>query len=105
MDRRKFLTCIMGITAGLGLAGADTAAFQKLARTGPAENQTARYKVNGFTCVTCATGLEVMLRELQGVISAHASYPEATVVIGFDQNLTSEQKLKDFIAGCGFSVA
>jgi copper chaperone CopZ len=105
MDRRKFLTRIMGTTASFGLAGAGTAAVHKLAGTGPTENQTVQYKVKGFTCITCATGLEVMLRELQGVVRAHASYPEATVVIGFDQDLTSVQKLKDFIAGCGFSIA
>lgn len=105
MDRRKFLTRIMGTTASLGLAAAGTAAGHKLASTSPTENQTVRYKIIGFTCITCATGLEVMLRELQGVVRAHASYPESTVVIGFDQDLTSEQKLKGFIAGCGFSVA
>ena|ERR1044071_1390728 len=105
MNRRKFLTRIVGTTAGLGLAGAGPEVVQKLAKTRNTENQTVTYNVQGFTCVTCATGLEVMLRELQGVIRVHASYPEAKVVIGFDQSLTSEQKLKEFIVSCGFFVA
>jgi len=50
-------------------------------------------------------GLEVMLRGLNGVTRAKASYPEANVAIGFDANLTSEKTLRDFIAKCGFSVA
>jgi len=55
--------------------------------------------------VTCAVGLEVMLRGLKGVTRANASYPEARVVIGFDSNLTTEKALKDFVASCGFLVA
>jgi hypothetical protein len=49
-------------------------------------------------------GLEVMLRQQKGVTRANASYQENKVVIGFDADLTSEKSLKDFIAGCGFSV-
>lgn len=95
----------MGATAGLGLAGAGALAINKLAPTGPRENQSVTYKVKGFTCVTCATGLEVMLMQQPGVARARASYPDATVVIGFDKNLISETALKEFIASCGFSVA
>jgi hypothetical protein len=87
------------------LAGAGTMAIPKLAKTGPAENRSISYNVKGFSCVTCATGLEVMLREQKGVVRAQASYPEAAVVIGFDENLTSEAALQKFIAGCGFSIA
>ncbi len=93
----------MGITASLGLAGTGSLAVHKLAKVGPVENESVRYAVRGFTCVTCATGLEVMLRKQKGVVRARANYPEATVVIGFDRNLTSEQALNEFIAGCGFS--
>jgi hypothetical protein len=39
------------------------------------ENRTVVYKVNGFTCIACAVGLEVMLRGLKGVTRANASYP------------------------------
>jgi copper chaperone CopZ len=105
MNRRRFLNRVMGTAAGLGLAGTGTMAIHKLAKAGPVETRSVSYKIKGFTCVTCATGLEVMLREQKGVAWAQASYPEATVIIGFDENLTSESTLKEFIAGCGFSVA
>ena len=46
-----------------------------------------------------------MLRGLKGVVRVKASYPEARVVIGFDEKLTSEKRLKEFISKCGFPVA
>jgi copper chaperone CopZ len=104
MNRRKFFARMMGATAGLGIVGAGSMAIYKADKIDPLENATVSYTVKGFACVTCATGLEIMLRELKGVARAHASYPDATVVIGFDRNLISEQALKEFIADCGFSV-
>lgn len=104
MNRRNFLNRAMGAAAGLGVAGASTAAINKLFQSGPKENRSLSYKVKGFTCVTCATGLEVMLLQQPGVARARASYPDATVVIGFDENLTSEETLRKFIASCGFSI-
>lgn len=95
MDRRKFICRVtVGSAAGLSLAEA-----------APKENRSVIYKVKGFTCITCAVGLEVMLRGLKGVARANASYPGAKVVIAFDSNLTTEKTLQAFIAKCGFSVA
>ena len=96
MDRRNFI-CSITTGASAGLTAADAAPRK--------ENRSVTYKVKGFTCITCAVGLEVMLRGLNGVARAKASYPEANVAIGFDANVTSEQTLRDFIAKCGFSVA
>lgn len=88
MNRRNF---ICQVTA----TGADTAR----------ENRSVVYKIEGFTCVTCAVGLETMLRGLSGVTRAKAGYPERKVEIGFDGNLIAEKSLKDFIAARGFSAA
>jgi anaerobic selenocysteine-containing dehydrogenase len=105
MNRRKFLNRVMGgaagTAAGLGLAKAGL----KLVDAAPRENHSVAYQVKGFTCVTCATGLEVMLRQQQGVVRATASYPEAKVLIGFDKNHISEEAIREFIASCGFTVA
>jgi len=95
MDRRNFI-CGVGVVGAAGLTAADAAAR---------ETTSVAYKVKGFTCITCAVGLEVMLRQQKGVTRAKASYPQNSVVIGFDGKLTSEKTLKEFIAGCGFSVA
>ncbi len=105
MDRRTFISRVMtgvaGTTVGIGVAKAGL----PLADPAVTEKQTVAYEVKGFTCITCATGLEVMLRRQKGVARADASYADARVVIGFDESLTSEDKLKEFIASCGFTVA
>jgi copper chaperone CopZ len=96
MDRRKFICRITAGTAGR-LNVVESAAAK--------ENRTVVYNVEGFTCITCAVGLEVMLRTQKGVTRASASYPDKKVAIGLDADLTSEKTLKDFIASCGFTVS
>lgn len=88
MFRRDF---IQGI-AGTGAATASGA------------RKTVRYRVKGFSCVTCAVGLEVMLREKEGVASAKATYPAGEVTIGFDPAVVSEEALKSFIRETGFMI-
>jgi copper chaperone CopZ len=97
MNRRNFICQVTASSATAGISVASAAAAK--------ENRSVVYRVNGFTCVTCAVGVEVMLRGLKGVTRANASYPEKKVAIGFDRDLTSEKTLKEFIAACGFSVA
>jgi hypothetical protein len=105
MDRRKFLSRLIvgaaGATTGIGLAKAGLGHAKAISK----ESRVVDYKVQGFTCITCATGLEVMLLQQKGVTQANASYPEARVVIGFDEELTSEDTVRQFISSCGFSVA
>ena len=96
MDRRDFI-CRVTAAGAAGMNLAEAAAIK--------ETKTVTYRVKGFSCVTCAVGLEVMLRQQKGVTRATATYPEGRVVIGFDENVTSEKALKEFIVQCGFSVA
>ncbi|MCK6544586.1 hypothetical protein L6R52_01825 [Myxococcota bacterium] len=63
------------------------------------------FQVKGFTCVTCAVGLDTMLREQPGVASSKARWPEGDVVIAFDASVTSEEQLRTFIdRTTGFTV-
>jgi Cu+-exporting ATPase len=82
------------------LAGAGTLAAAELAHTG--ETKTVSYRVKGFTCVTCAVGLETMLREQKGVKWVKATYPEALVTIRYDASSVSEPTLRGFISDLGF---
>ena len=107
MNRRKFLYAVVvgagGATAaGIGLAKTSLGEREEEFR---ANRSSVTYSIKGFTCVTCATGLEVMLRREEGVVSASASYPEENVTVGFDERMISEDRIKKFIASCGFSVA
>ena len=96
MDRRNFIQRAT-VAGASGITAASAA---------PAEaNKTATFQVKGFTCITCAIGLEVVLREQKGVVRAKASYPEQRVVIGFDSTATSEDALRTFInKTTGFTV-
>ena len=99
MDRRKFLS---GVTAA---AGATAVGVETASAATAKETRSVTWHVKGFTCITCSVGLEVMLRGLNGVTRATASYPENKVTVGFDEHLMKEQTIREFISVCGFTVA
>lgn len=68
------------------------------------DTQTITYKVKGFTCVTCAVGLETLLRKAKGVVWVKASYPDASAIIKYQPAAVTEDQLKRFIAEMGFSA-
>ncbi len=88
MERRDF---IQRIAAG----GAATAAQG-------AADKTAVFQVKGFTCVTCAIGLEVVLKGLKGVRTCKATYPEGKVTVGYDAAAVTEDKILALIGKTGF---
>jgi copper chaperone CopZ len=96
MFRRQFIhrMTLTGV-GGLAISGSAKAADGYKAVT---------YQVEGFTCVTCAVGLEVMLRRENGVARAEASYPKRSVLIEFDPALVTERALNQYIGEMGFSV-
>src|ERR1700745_3615845 len=104
MDRRRFLyhvvTGMAGTTTAFALTEASFGADARAAR----EKRSIAYQVKGFTCATCAVGLETMLLQQKGVTQASASYSDARVVIVFDRNLTSDKELRESLASCGFAV-
>ncbi len=95
MFRRRFIQSITFAGAG-SLAGAGVAEAKG--------NKTVIYQIKGFTCVTCAVGLETLLRRKKGIARAEASYPNATVVIEFDPDLVSDQSMRELISEMGFRV-
>jgi len=52
------------------------------------------YKAERFTCKGCAFGLEVKLREQDGIKLALATYPECKVVVEFDDTLIGDEQIK-----------
>jgi copper chaperone CopZ len=105
MIRRQFikLAALTGAT-GLATLGTLDSLEKKESKDEPdtRATRTVGWHVRGFTCVTCAVGLEVMLRQQKGVRSAEASYPNTTVTVQFYPELVSEAKLRAFIAEIGF---
>ncbi|MGA2576513.1 MAG: heavy metal-associated domain-containing protein [Bryobacteraceae bacterium] len=62
------------------------------------------YRIRGFSCITCAVGLETMLRQQKGIVRANTSYPDAKATIEFDPQLVTGNWLRAFIADKGFTV-
>jgi copper chaperone CopZ len=93
MIRRKFLSLMT-------LAGASGLATLKAATT--LEKKTVTYKISGFTCITCAVGLETLLQREKGIIAAKASYPEAIAIVTYDPKSISETSIVEAIESMGF---
>jgi copper chaperone CopZ len=93
MIRRQFLKAFTA-------AGAATLApLEAMAAT-----NTVTYKVKGFTCITCATGLDTLLGQQKGVASSKSTYPEGKVTVVFNPSRISPEAIVAFIRELGFQV-
>jgi anaerobic selenocysteine-containing dehydrogenase len=63
---------------------------------------TVTYKVSGFSCVTCAVGLDVMMERQTGVAWSKSNYQEAKTTICYHPDLVNDDSLKNIIADMGF---
>jgi hypothetical protein len=88
MFRRQFI-------AGSAIAGG--CAF------GSAESTLVMH-VSGFSCPTCAVGLETLLSKEAGVLRAAATYPEGNVTIVYRPETIAEPKLRNLIKSFGFGI-
>jgi copper chaperone CopZ len=96
MFRRQF----MQFVATLGASSVAT-----IAAIHAKEMKTVTYVVKGFSCVTCAVGLDTMLQKHKEVAWSKSGYPDGIVTIQFDPKELSESQLKAFISEMGFTVA
>jgi len=95
MFRRRFLQLIT-------IAGAGS-----LAPLGSLASENAKsvvYRVKGFSCVTCATGLDTMLCKQSGVLSSMSTYPEGIVRVSYLPEKITEPWIVAFITDLGFTV-
>jgi copper chaperone CopZ len=95
MFRRRFLQLVTMASVG-GLAPLEGIAA--------GTSKTVTYMVKGFSCITCATGLDTMLSRQKGITSSKSTYPEGKVTVGFDPKQTNEQAIVTFIGSLGFKV-
>ncbi len=94
MIRRRFIELITLGTGSMAAIGAISAT----------EKETVTFHVTGYTCITCAVGLESLLRQEKGVAWAKANYSEANVAIKFDPKEVTQDSLKTYIASIGFKA-
>jgi Cu+-exporting ATPase len=95
MFRRRFLQF-------LAVSGAGALAFEA---KGTATAQTVVYQVKGFSCITCAVGLDTLLSKQKGILTSKSTYPEGKVTVKFDPEAIEQKSIEGFIAGMGFTVA
>jgi copper chaperone CopZ len=95
MFRRQFVQ-LMTLVGAAKLATIATAESNEI--------HTVTYRVKGFSCVTCAVGLDAMLQQQKGVRGSRSTYPDGRVVIKFDPKTVTVASLQAFIAGMGFAV-
>lgn len=97
MFRRQFMQ-LVALTGVGALSPVET-----IAASGP--RTTLILEVKGFTCPTCAVGLDTLLGRERGIVSSHSTYPEGKVVVVFDSQESSEQAIQKLIGEMGFTVA
>jgi len=98
MHRRSFIRTLAGSGAGVALLKLSTPEKR------PAENASVAWTVKGFTCVTCAVGLQTILQQHKGIARVEAAYPSGKVEIGFDSNEVTPPEIKRLIEDAGFGV-
>ena len=94
MFRRNFIQLVT-------LAGAGKA----FGAMGSGETKTVTYRIQGFSCITCAVGLDVMLERQKGVVRAKSNYNDARTTIVFHPEQVTESALRALIAEMGFRAA
>jgi Cu+-exporting ATPase len=67
-----------------------------------AKTKTVKYRIEGFTCITCAVGLDTLLKDQKGIVRSKSSYPERTAEIEYHPDLVNEEQIKSFIQELGF---
>jgi copper chaperone CopZ len=104
MIRRKFLQLVAlsgaGALAPLGAIAGTAAAADANAR-----GKTAVFQVKGFSCITCAVGLDTMFSRTKGILSSHSTYPEGEVTVRFDPGSINEAAVRAVITDAGFTIA
>lgn len=66
--------------------------------------KTVVFRIKGFSCITCAIGLETLLRQKKGVLNANASYTKSNVRIQFYTFVVTEIQIRQYIEEMGFAV-
>ena len=99
MIRRRFLqmAALSGASALTPLEAMATTAANTAAKT-------AVFQVKGFSCPTCAVGLDTMFSRIKGIVSSHSTYPEGKVSVQFDQGTIDLAKVRAVITDAGFTI-
>ena len=68
-----------------------------------AATRTVTIRVQGMTCVGCATSVENALKLTDGVVEARVSFKSGRAVIKYDARKVTVARLREVINNTGFS--
>lgn len=66
--------------------------------------ETATFKVEGMTCASCETTIELALKRVPGVSRAEASYDRGEAVVEYDPRKATPTDLRNAINSTGYTV-
>jgi copper chaperone CopZ len=103
MIRRKFLQ-LVALSGASALAPLGAIAVPGSAKDANAKGMTVVFQVKGFSCITCAVGLDTMYSRTKGILSSHSTYPEGKVTVRFDPGSINDAAVRAVITDAGFTV-
>ena len=60
--------------------------------------------VIGMMCAGCAANVEKKINSLDGVVEASVSLPGRTVLVEYDSDVTSPEKMQEAVRGIGYDL-
>ena len=63
-----------------------------------------QFPVIGMTCAACAGSVESMLSNTEGVNLATVNFAAESVLVEYNQQITSPEKLKEVLKGIGYDL-
>ena len=64
-----------------------------------------KFSISGMTCAACSAGIERMVRRLDGVQRADVSLMGESMVVEFDENVLSVEKIIDSVIELGYGAS
>lgn len=62
------------------------------------------FKVEGITCAGCATDIETVLRNTEGVVNASVNYSICELAVEYDYDEINEQQIMNIVKKSGLRV-
>ena len=102
MNRSAFIPCMRTLrTSILVLVAALVVALPMVA----GEQQTLVLEVKGMHCTGCASGIEAMLRRVDGVTKADVSFDDKVATVEYDPAKANAEKIIATIEKMGYKAA
>lgn len=103
MKRSAFIPCMRTLKTSILVLSAALLliALPMLA----AEQQTLVLDIKGMHCTGCASGIEAMLKRVDGVTKAQVSFEDRVATVSYDPTKATAEKIIETIEKMGYKAA